>query len=161
MDFLVGVKEVGEILGWDRRKVSTYQLRGVLPKPVVHLYSGPIWFRKQIEFFKDGKEFGIRTYYIKDEMVYECMHNQPLKDTIYSPNDIKEQMGNYILYQEKDIQQLKNAILEKNPIVQFLSFESVSFLHDLGILETVVFQDYIQQYSFEDIESTKEGWVKE
>jgi hypothetical protein len=89
------------------------------------------------------------------------MHNQPLKDTIYSPNDIKEQMGNYILYQEKDIQQLKNAILEKNPIVQFLSFESVSFLHDLGILETVVFQDYIQQYSFEDIESTKEGRVKE
>ncbi|MFD4931893.1 hypothetical protein ACFWMS_23905 [Peribacillus butanolivorans] len=161
MDFLVGVKEVGEILGWDRRKVSTYQLRGVLPKPVVQLYSGPIWYRKQIEFYKAGKDFGVRTYYIKGEMVYECTHNQPFKDTVYSPKDIKEQMGNYILYQEKDIQQLKNAILEKNPIVQFLSFESVSFLHDLGILETVVFQDYIQQYSFEDIESTKEGWVKE
>ncbi|MET3322552.1 UNVERIFIED_ORG: hypothetical protein ABIC97_005700 [Peribacillus simplex] len=161
MDFLVGVKEVGEILGWDRRKVSTYQLRGVLPKPVVQLYSGPIWFRKQIEFYKAGKDFGVRTYYIKGEMVYECTHNQPFKDTIYSPKDIKEKMGNYILYQEKDIQQLKNAILEKNPIVQFLSFESVSFLHDLGILETVVFQDYIQQYSFEDIESTKEGRVKE
>ncbi|MEC0276119.1 hypothetical protein [Peribacillus frigoritolerans] len=161
MDFLVGVKEAGEILGWDRRKVSTYQLRGVLPKPVVQLYSGPVWFRKQIEFYKVGKDFGVRTYYIKDETVYECMHNQPLKDTIYSPNDIKGQMGNYLLYHEKDIQQLKNAILEKNPIVQFLSFESVSILHDLGILETVVFQDYIQQYSFEDIESTKEGRVKE
>lgn len=111
---------MGEILGWDRRKVSTYQVRGVLPKPVVQLYSGPIWFRKQIEFYKAGKDFGVRTYYIKGEMVYECTHNQPFKDTIYSPNDIKEQMGNYILYQEKDIQQLKNAILEK--IRSFSSF---------------------------------------
>ncbi|MCK1995483.1 hypothetical protein MPH61_23455 [Peribacillus muralis] len=152
MDFLVGVKEVGEILGWDRRKVSTYQLRGVLPKPVVQLYSGPIWFRKQIEFYKAGKDFGVRTYYIKGERVYECTHNQPFKDTIYSPNDLKEKKGDFILYQEQDVQQLKNAILEKKPIVQFLSFESISFLHDLGILETVVFQDYIQQCSLDYIE---------
>ncbi|MBT2604510.1 hypothetical protein J7E55_16050 [Bacillus sp. ISL-53] len=160
MDFLVGVKEAGEILGWDRRKVSTYQLRGVLPKPVVHLYSGPIWFRKQIECYKAGKDFGVRTYYVKGEMVYECTYNQPFKDTSYSPKDIKDQTGNYNLFYEKDVQQLKSAILEKKPIVQFLSFESISILHDLGILETVVFQNYIQQYSFEDIES-KEGWVKE
>lgn len=161
MDFLVGVKEVGEILGWDRRKVSTYQLRGVLPKPVVHLYSGPIWFRKQIEFYKARKDFSVRTYYIKGEMVFECTHNQPFKDTSYSPNDIKEQIGNFILYQEKDVQQLKNAILDKKPIVQFLSFDSISILHDLGILETVVFQDYIQQYAIKYQESIKEGWVKE
>lgn len=160
MDFLVGVKEVGEILGWDRRKVSTYQLRGVLPKPVVHLYSGPIWFRKQIENYKAGRDTGVRTYYIKGEMVYECTYNQPFKDTSYSPEDIEEQRDTCTLYYEKDVQRLKHAILENKPIVQFLSFGLISILHDLGILETVVFQKYLQQYSFEDIES-KEGWIKE
>src|SRR3954462_11215027 len=112
MDFLVGVKEVGEILGWDRRKVSTYHLRGVLPKPVVHLYSGPIWFRKQIEFYKAGKDSEVTTYYMEGEMVYECAHNQPFKETNYSLEDLKEKMENYVLYQEKDIQQLTSAILE-------------------------------------------------
>ncbi|MDQ1005391.1 hypothetical protein QFZ28_005969 [Neobacillus niacini] len=157
MEFLVGVKEVGEILGWDRRKVSTYHLRGVLPKPVVSLSSGPIWFRKQIEYYKADKESCVTTYYIEGELVYECKPNYPIKETSYSPEEIKESKRNYNVYQEKDIKQLKNAILEKNPIAQFLSFESISFLHDLGILETDVFHDYIYQYSFENIELTKRG----
>lgn len=157
MSFLVGVKEASEILGWDRRKVSTYHLRGVLPKPVASLSSGPIWFRKQIEYYKDGKESGITTFYIEGETVYECKHNHPIKETSYSIEEIKEYKRNYIVYQEKDIKQLKNTILEKNPIARFLSFESISFLHDLGILETDVFHDYIYQYSVESIELTKEG----
>jgi hypothetical protein len=157
MDFLVGVKEAGEILGWDRRKVSTYHLRGVLPKPVVSLSSGPIWFRKQIEYYKVDKESTVTTYYIKGGLVYECKPNYPFKETSYSPEEIKESKRNYNVYQEKDIKQLKNAILEKNPIAQFFSIESISFLHDLGILETDVFHDYVHQYSFENIELTKKG----
>jgi hypothetical protein len=156
MGFLVGVKEASEILGWDRRKVSTYHLRGVLPKPVISLSSGPIWFRKQIEYFKAGRESGVTTYYIKGETVYECKYSQPFKKTNYSLNEIKESKMNYIIYEE-NIEQLKDAIKEKNPITQFLSYESISFLHDLGILETDVFQHYIHQYSFENIESNKEG----
>lgn len=146
MEFLVGVKEVGEILGWDRRKVSTYHLRGVLPKPVVSLSSGPIWFRKQIENYKASKESEEMTYYIDNEIVYECRQNHPMKKTCYSPEEFKEFKRNYIVYREKDIKQLKNAILEKNPIAKFLSFESISTLHDLGILETDIFNDYIHQY---------------
>jgi hypothetical protein len=157
MGFLVGVKEAGEILGWDRRKVSTYHLRGVLPKPVINLSSGPIWLRKQIEYYKTSKELGVTTYYIDEEKVYECKHNYPMKETNYSPEEIKECMGNYIVYQEKDIQQLKSAILEKETIAQFLSFESISYLHDLGILDSDVFHDYIHKYSYEYIGPTREG----
>lgn len=161
MEFLVGVKEVGEILGWDRRKVSTYHLRGVLPKPVVSLSSGPIWFRKQIENYKASKESEEMTYYIDNEIVYECRQNHPMKKTCYSPEEFKEFKRNYIVYREKDIKQLKNAILEKNPIAKFLSFESISFLHDLGILETDIFNDYIHLYIIGNIETTKKGQDEE
>jgi hypothetical protein len=161
MSFLVGVKEAAEILGWDRRKVSTYNTRGVLPKPVVSLSSGPIWFRKQIEYYKTGKESGVTTYYIDDRRVYECKYNHTFEETCYSPEEFKEQKGNFIVYKEKDVEELKNAILEKKPIVQFFSFESVSFLHDLGVLEAAVFHDFIQQHSFEYTEPNKEGRDKE
>lgn len=46
---LAGVAEAAEILGWDRRKVSTYIRRGKLPDPIQRLASGPIWTRSQIE----------------------------------------------------------------------------------------------------------------
>ncbi|MED1472636.1 hypothetical protein [Bacillus salipaludis] len=151
MGFLVGVKEAGEILGWDRRKVSTYHLRGVLPKPLINLSSGPIWFSKQIENYKTGKNSREIIYYIDDKVVYECGYNNPMKKTNHSPEEIKECAENFIIYQEKDIELVINAILEKNPIVQFLSFESISFLHDLGILNTDIFNIYIHQYPFESI----------
>lgn len=161
MDFLVGVKEAGEILGWDRRKVSTYHLRGVLPKPAVYLSSGPIWFRKQIESYKNGIDGEVTTYYIKGETVYECKQNHPLKQTGFVPKEIRELKGNYVVFQENDIKHLTNAILEKNPIVRFLSFESINVLRDMSILETRVFQDYVQQYALENIEQVKEGGIKD
>ncbi|MDR4950399.1 hypothetical protein [Neobacillus cucumis] len=163
MGYLVGVKETGEILGWDRRKVSTYHLRGVLPKPISNLSSGPIWFRKQIEYYKISKDSGLTTYYTDGETVYECKNNFPMKETNFSPEEIKESPGNYILYQEKDIKQLITVILEKNPIAQFLSFESISFLHDLGILDTDVFHNYVNNFnnSFENIGPNEEGRNKE
>ncbi|MFJ5624934.1 hypothetical protein ACIQD3_19935 [Peribacillus loiseleuriae] len=157
MSFLVGVKEAGEILGWDRRKVSTYHLRGVLPKPLVSLSSGPIWLRKQIVSYKAGKESGVTTYYSDHRVIYECKHNHTFIETCYSPEEFKEHKGKYIVYKEKDVQQLKKAILEKNPIAQFLSFETISFLYDYGIIETDIFHEYIQQYLYEYIEPTKEG----
>ena len=116
MSFLVGVKEAGEILGWDRRKVSTYHLRGVLPKPLVSLSSGPIWLRKQIESYKAGKESGLTTFYIANRVIYECKHNHTFIETCYSPKEWKEHKGKHIVYKEKDVQQLKKAILEKDPI---------------------------------------------
>jgi hypothetical protein len=157
MDFLVGVKEAGEILGWDRRKVSTYHLRGVLPKPLISLSSGPIWLRKQIEYYKTSKEYDVTTYYIVGDKVYECKYNSLMRVTNFSPDEIKECIGNSLVYWEKDIKLLINAIMENNPIGQFLSFESISFLYDLGILGTDVFQTYIRQYLHENIRPTWEG----
>ncbi|HET7579778.1 MAG TPA: hypothetical protein VFK33_10890 [Bacillales bacterium] len=52
---LIGQKEFAEILGWDRRRISTYYHRGQLPEPVKKLASGPIWTRQQAEEFKKQK----------------------------------------------------------------------------------------------------------
>ena len=146
MSFLVGVKEAGEVLGWDRRKVSTYHLRGVLPKPVASLSSGPIWFRKQIEYYKDRKE-NSDIYYIIDDIVYECKPNNSLKESILTLEEVNQSTcENSIIYREKDINHLKSLIKNKDSIVQFLSFESINFLHDIGLLETDIFREYIEQY---------------
>lgn len=52
---LLGVKEVGETLGWDRRKVSVYLQRKKLPEPVARLAAGPVWRRRDIEAFARGE----------------------------------------------------------------------------------------------------------
>jgi hypothetical protein len=49
---LVGLAEAAELLGWDKRKVSTYISRGSFPKPLKQLASGPIWTYKEIEDYK-------------------------------------------------------------------------------------------------------------
>ncbi|HAJ4019690.1 TPA: hypothetical protein HLT81_24770 [Escherichia coli] len=57
---LVGVAEAAEILGWDKRQVSTYVKRyveeGKFPKPIQTLASGSIWTLKQIEDYRDQRE---------------------------------------------------------------------------------------------------------
>jgi hypothetical protein len=51
---LLGVKEVGETLGWDRRKISVYLQRKKLPEPVARLAAGPVWRQRDIEVFPGG-----------------------------------------------------------------------------------------------------------
>jgi hypothetical protein len=46
------------------------------------------------------------------------VRNQPFKVQLF-PKRHQEQVGNFILYQEKDVQQLKNAILEKSRSFSF------------------------------------------
>ncbi|WP_010243741.1 hypothetical protein [Acetivibrio cellulolyticus] len=46
---LLGITEVAAILGWDKRKVSVYVQRNVLPDPSIHIGDRPIWTIKQIE----------------------------------------------------------------------------------------------------------------
>jgi hypothetical protein len=48
---LVGVSEAAEILGWDRRRVSTYVGRGAFPPPLAELASGRVWRRDDVEAF--------------------------------------------------------------------------------------------------------------
>ncbi|HHW09732.1 MAG TPA: helix-turn-helix transcriptional regulator [Firmicutes bacterium] len=65
---LVGVKEAGEILGWDRRKISVYYSRGKLPAPVAHLAAGPIWHRQDIEAFaRRGRGAAVATQQSKNK----------------------------------------------------------------------------------------------
>jgi hypothetical protein len=48
---LVGVSEAATILGWDRRRVSTYVSRGAFPEPVAALAAGRVWRREDVEAF--------------------------------------------------------------------------------------------------------------
>jgi len=47
---LLGLKEAGELIGWDIRKMSVYYSRGKLPVPYA-LVGGrrPAWKKEQIE----------------------------------------------------------------------------------------------------------------
>ncbi len=57
---LVGTREVAEILGWGKNRVSEYMRREerrgwpgkLIPRPVQVLASGPVWRRSDIEKFK-------------------------------------------------------------------------------------------------------------
>jgi hypothetical protein len=50
---LVGVTEAADILGWDKRRVSTYVKRGAFPPPLESLAGGRIWAREDIQRFAD------------------------------------------------------------------------------------------------------------
>lgn len=53
---LVGVSEIAERLGWDRRKVAVYVGRGLFPEPYAKLYMGPVWRWEDVE--QTAKERG-------------------------------------------------------------------------------------------------------
>ena len=45
---LVGLSEAAQMLGWDKRKLSTYIKRGKFIEPIQRLASGPVWTKGQI-----------------------------------------------------------------------------------------------------------------
>lgn len=51
---ILGLAETADLLGWDKRKVSTYIKRNNFPKPLKQLASGPIWTYKQISDYKNS-----------------------------------------------------------------------------------------------------------
>lgn len=46
---LVGVAEIADRLGWDKRRVSTYVARGTFPEPVARLAMGQVWRWEDVE----------------------------------------------------------------------------------------------------------------
>jgi len=48
---LVGVAEAAAILGWDKRRVSTYVRRGSFPEALASLASGRVWRREDVEAY--------------------------------------------------------------------------------------------------------------
>jgi hypothetical protein len=55
---LVGVAEVAQILGWDKRRVATYVKRGSFPAPVESLAGGRVWMVDDVVAF--GRAFRAR-----------------------------------------------------------------------------------------------------
>ena len=55
MKEIVGHYEAAELLGGKKQQVSVYIIRGKFPKPMQKLASGPIWFKKDIQKFKESR----------------------------------------------------------------------------------------------------------
>ena len=55
MKEIVGHYEATKILGWQKQQVSVYISRGKFPEPLQKLASGPIWFKEDIEKFKESR----------------------------------------------------------------------------------------------------------
>jgi hypothetical protein len=51
---LVGVAEAASLLGWDKRRVSTYVKRGSFPDPVEELAGGRVWALDDITAFAEA-----------------------------------------------------------------------------------------------------------
>jgi hypothetical protein len=57
---LVGVAEAARLLGWDKRRVSTYVKRGSFPDPVEELAGGRVWALDDVLAF--GEAFRVRQH---------------------------------------------------------------------------------------------------
>ena len=57
---LVGVAEAARILGWDKRRVSTYVRRGSFPEPVASLAGGRVWDEWDVTEFAEAFRSRIR-----------------------------------------------------------------------------------------------------
>ncbi|GKU83926.1 hypothetical protein [Niallia sp. NCCP-28] len=147
MGLFVGVKEAGEILGWDRRKVSTYHLRGVFPTPLEVLSSGPVWFKEQIEYYKLTKVKEVPFYYYDGNYIFQCDIKQEKKKTELTLAALEKQKINYVLWKESDVQSLMEAIMEQQPFVRFFSSGSISIIHDFGILPDHIYSFYLENYT--------------
>lgn len=55
MKEIVGHYEAAEILGWKKQQVTVYMQRGKFPEPLQKLASGPIWFKEDIQKFKESR----------------------------------------------------------------------------------------------------------
>ncbi len=51
---LLGVAEAAEVLGWDKRRVSTYVKRGSFPDPVEELAAGRVWALDDVLAFAEA-----------------------------------------------------------------------------------------------------------
>jgi SAM-dependent methyltransferase len=58
---LVGVAEAARLLGWDKRRVSTYVRRGSFPEPVASLAGGRVWDERDVAAFADAFRARIRS----------------------------------------------------------------------------------------------------
>ncbi|WP_445491578.1 hypothetical protein [Niallia sp. 03133] len=147
MTLFVGLKEAGEILGWDRRKVSTYYIRGVFPSHLEVLSSGPVWFKEQIEYYRLTKEKQIPFYYYDGNTIFQCFFNQEQIKTELTLKYLEKLESNYILWKAEDVQSLMEAILQQLPLVRFFSPGSISIIHDLGILPNDLYLYYLENYA--------------
>jgi hypothetical protein len=53
---LVGAAEAAAILGVERTRVARYRRSGVMPDPLSELRATPVWFRRDVERFRDKRE---------------------------------------------------------------------------------------------------------
>lgn len=151
LTILVGTKEAGIILGWDRRKVSTYHLRGAFPTPICNLFSGPVWSKDQIEFFKQTKGMRMPIYYLDDSTIYQCMFKKTLQETNLTLEHLNGSKEPYILWESSSINKIRNLIGEESPLIKYLSHGSISNFYDYGLLSVDDYKVYLKNIKHENI----------
>jgi hypothetical protein len=147
MSIFVGAKEAGEILGWDRRKVSTYYLRGILPSPVSVLSSGPVWFREQIEYFYLTREKKIPLYFYDGTHIFRYNYRHIYEQTDLDLHDIHASAQTHILWNKNDVEDLTSAIVGKSTLVRFISPGNISIFHDFGLLSDEIYEQYLEDFA--------------
>ena len=143
---IVGSKEAGLLLGWDTRKVSTYNSRNRFPKPILTLASGPLWFKKQmIVFYKHNIEKK-NIYYSKDDSLYLCRYGHEPSLCPFDLNTFHSK-SNYFLFDSIEIDSLIRS-LETNQssdqeIFPFI-IEDLFILRDFNLISEEVIHSYVR-----------------
>lgn len=52
---LLGNADVAKTLGWSTSKVTNYTARGALPQPIGQVSGRPVWTKKQIDKYINGR----------------------------------------------------------------------------------------------------------
>lgn len=150
---IVGTKEAGVFLGWDTRKVSTYNSRKKFPKPILTLASGPIWFKEQIVLFYQHVVEKKKVYYIKEGALYLCKYGLIPDLTSIKLTETNGEK-NYILFDSNKIDSILN-ILENNSTSGKEWFQLIIelyILRDFNIISEEVIHSFTEGiHSFEHL----------
>ena len=53
---LLGTREVGDVLDLKKDRVSVWTRKGIIPKPIVYLRAGPLWWRPDVRPLRKERE---------------------------------------------------------------------------------------------------------
>ena len=99
MSNLVGVSEAAAILGWSRGKVSVYNGRGLLPKPVTRLTTGPVWRREDIVAWSVRWLLGIEDPVAERQRIvttYGLHAEAPIGAQLHAQGILSEEQGEWL-----------------------------------------------------------------
>jgi hypothetical protein len=142
---IVGSKEAGLLLGWDTRKVSTYNSRNRFPKPILTMASGPLWFKKQITVFYKHVIEKKNVYYSKGNSLYLCKYGHEPSPCSFNLNTFHLE-NNYFLFDSIEIDSLISSLqtTQSNALEIFPFIVELFVLRDFNLISEEVIHSYVR-----------------